>query len=67
MYVIKVIRKDRLARERGVLNSLLIEYQVQFKCRHPFICEMNYFFQSKARFYFIMPLLSGGHLGLVLK
>ena len=28
---------------------------------------MNYFFQTPERFYLISPLLSGGHLGLVLK
>lgn len=65
-YAVKVIRKDRLAANQAI-HVCLIEYQVQFKFNHPIICPMNYFFQTKARFYFIFPLLHGGNLEELLK
>ena len=29
---------------------------------HPFICGMDYFFQTQERLYFIMPYIKGGEL-----
>ena len=33
-----------------------------FEADHPFLCGMEYLFQSEARLYFVMPFINGGEL-----
>lgn len=38
-----------------------------FKTNHPFLCNMEYFFETSDRFYFIMPFISGGEMNRIFK
>ena len=61
-FATKVIRKDMLAEKQHVVESILIECQVLFEANHPFIVNMEYFFETDSHLYFVMPLVEGGSL-----
>jgi len=65
-YAIKVIRKDVLIEYNQVKNTQL-EKDILFSCDHPFLCGMEYLFQSQTRLYFVMPFIRGGELYKVFK
>lgn len=65
-YAIKVIRKDVLIEYNQVKNTQL-EKDILFSCDHPFLCGMEYLFQSSTRLYFVMPFIRGGELYKVFK
>ena len=65
-YAIKVIRKDVLIEYNQVKNTQL-EKDILFSCDHPFLCGMEYLFQSPTRLYFVMPFIRGGELYKVFK
>ena len=67
LFAIKNIRKDRLADKNELMKAAFIEYQVMFETKHPFLCNMEYFFQTNERFYFVMPLIKAGDLHRMLQ
>ena len=66
-FAIKSIRKDKLAKNRNTIKAIHIEQQVLFESNHPFLCSMDYCFQTQARFYYVMPFIAGGDLQRVRK
>ena len=66
-FAIKVMRKDRLAKNEKTVKSILIEYQVLFEANHANICSIHWFYQTSERLFFVMPFVSGGELASVLK
>lgn len=60
-YAIKAIRKDVLI-EYDQIASTALEKDILFEADHPFLCGMEYLFQSEARLYFVMPFINGGEL-----
>ena len=60
-YAIKAIRKDVLI-EYDQVTSVALEKDILFEADHPFLCGMDYLFQSESRLYFVMPFINGGEL-----
>lgn len=60
-YAIKAIRKDVLI-EYDQIQSVLLEKDILFSADHPFLCGMDFLFQSETRLYFVMPFVNGGEL-----
>ena len=60
-YAIKAIRKDILLIKNQV-ESTALERDILLEADHPFLCGMDYVFQSSTRLYFIMPFINGGEL-----
>ena len=60
-FAIKAIRKDVLI-EYDQIQSTALEKDILFEADHPFLCGMEYLFQSEARLYFVMPFINGGEL-----
>ena len=60
-YAIKAIRKDVLI-EYDQVTSVALEKDILFEADHPFLCGMDYLFQSETRLYFVMPFINGGEL-----
>ena len=44
-----------------------MERDILFEASHPFLCGMEYLFQSETRLYFVLPFLAGGELYKILK
>jgi len=65
-FAIKAIRKDVLLDFKQVQNTRL-EKDILFSCDHPFLCGMDYLFQSQTRLYFVMPFVRGGELYKIFK
>ena len=65
-YAIKVIRKDKLIQTKQVASTAL-EKDILFEADHPFLCGMEYLFQSEARLYFVLPFVGGGELYRIVK
>lgn len=65
-YAIKSIRKDKLV-DTHAIESTFLEYQILVNADHPFVCKMQYFFQTPERLYYVMPFIGGGELSMVLK
>lgn len=65
-YAIKAIRKDVLLDFKQVQNTRL-EKDILFSCDHPFLCGMEYLFQTSTRLYFVMPFVKGGELYKIFK
>ena len=66
-YAIKSIRKDKLAAKPEVISNVFLECNVLVKANHPFLANMQYFFASEERLYFVMPFIGGGEMGKILK
>lgn len=62
----KAIRKDLLV-DQNFIKATLLEKQIMSEIDHPFICGMDYFFQTEERLYFIMPYIRGGELFKLLR
>jgi serum/glucocorticoid-regulated kinase 2 len=60
-WAIKAIRKDVLI-EYDQVDSVALEKDILFEADHPFLCGMDYLFQSDTRLYFVMPFINGGEL-----
>ena len=60
-FAMKAIRKDKLLKTKTIENTRL-EMNVLMQINHPFLCSLNYVFQSPLRLYFVMPLIAGGSL-----
>ena len=54
-----LVRKDKLLKTKTIENTRL-EMNVLMQINHPFLCSLNYVFQSPLRLYFVMPLIAGG-------
>ena len=57
----KVIRKDHII-QNNCIESTLLEKKIMQTTKHPFLCQMKYFFQTEERLYFVMPYIGGGNL-----
>jgi len=57
----KCIRKDR-ALENNSINNLLLEKEILFSEKHPFLVSMDYVFQNDYRIFFVMDFIEGGEL-----
>ena len=44
------------------MTSVALEKDILFEADHPFLCGMDYLFQSESRLYFVMPFINGGEL-----
>ena len=60
-YAIKVIRKDKII-DTQMIEGAFLEMNIMFDANHPFLCGLDYFFQTEERLYFVMPYISGGEL-----
>ena len=65
-FAMKAIRKDKIL-ETKTLECTKLEMDVLTQINHPFLCTLNYVFQSQLRLYFVMPLLEGGCLRKLFK
>ena len=65
-YAIKAIRKDKIL-DNGMLKVTKMEKDILCSIVHPFLCGMDYFFQTALRLYFVMPFIEGGDLFDMLK
>ena len=61
MHAMKCIRKDR-ALENNSVNNLLLEKEILFSEKHPFLVSMDYVFQNEHRIFFVMDFIEGGEL-----
>ena len=60
-YAIKVIRKDKII-DTQMIEGTFLEMNIMFDANHPFLCGLDFFFQTEERLYFVMPYISGGEL-----
>ena len=58
-FAIKVIRKDKLIQQKSVTSTVL-EKDILLNADHPFLCGMEYLFQSETRLFFVLPFIEGG-------
>ena len=61
LYAIKAIRKDILI-ETDQIESTKLERDILLQVDHPFLCGMDFVFQTDLRLYFVMPFIRGGEL-----
>ena len=57
----KSLRKDVII-DYDQIESTLLEKKILLEADHPFLCGMEWMFQSEARLYFVMPFINGGEL-----
>lgn len=58
-YAIKAIRKDKVI-SNHMIEQVMFEKDILdllFKTDHPFLCSVDYFFQTQLRLYFVMPFI----------
>lgn len=61
LYAMKSIRKDKLI-EKGVVENIRLELEILLSVEHPFLCGIDYFFQTEVRLYFVLPYIEGGDM-----
>ena len=61
-FAIKVVRKDKLA-EHNLTNNASLELQIMNVADHPSLLNLNYFFQTEERLFYVMPFYKYGSLG----
>ena len=44
-----------------------LEKDILFEIDHPFLCGIDYMFQTEARLYFFLPFVSGGVLDKIVR
>ena len=49
------------------MAATALEKDILFEADHPFLCGMEYLFQSDARLYFVLPFVGGGELYKIVK
>ncbi|XP_020083191.1 CBL-interacting protein kinase 16-like [Ananas comosus] len=59
---IKVIGKDRVRREEGMMDQIRREISVMRLVRHPNVVELREVMATKSRIFFVMELVRGGDL-----
>ena len=60
-YAIKAIRKDTLL-SKNLVEQATVERDLLIGADHPFLCRVDFVFQTRQRLYFVMPFISGGEL-----
>ncbi|CAD6186933.1 unnamed protein product [Caenorhabditis auriculariae] len=61
LYAIKVLKKDVIIAREEVAHTLT-ENRVLQRCRHPFLTQLTYSFQTKYHLCFVMDFANGGEL-----
>lgn len=61
LFAMKSLKKDVLLDQDQVENTLL-EKKILQSLDHPFLCALEFCFQTEDRIYFVMPFLIGGEL-----
>ncbi|KAJ9163686.1 hypothetical protein P3X46_023326 [Hevea brasiliensis] len=61
IYAMKVMRKDTIIKKNHV-DYMKAERDILTKVVHPFIVQLRYSFQTKAKLYLILDFINGGHL-----
>ena len=61
LYAMKSLKKDVLLDQDQVENTLL-EKKILQSLDHPFLCSLEFCFQTEDRIYFVMPFMIGGEL-----
>jgi serum/glucocorticoid-regulated kinase 2 len=62
----KALKKNELINQDQI-ESTLLEKQILMDFQHPFLCSLNFCFQTFERVYFVMPFFRGGELFQQLK
>lgn len=57
----KVLKKKHI-RERNQIENTKTERRVLERIKHPFVVEMKYAFQDRAKLYFVLNYCHGGEL-----
>lgn len=65
-FAIKCMRKDKLI-DYEMVEKAEVEKDILFNVDHPFLCGMDYLFQTELRLFFVMPFIRGGELFKVLQ
>ena len=65
-YAVKSIRKDKIL-EHNMIEITQLERNILFAANHPFLCGMEYCYQTDLRIYFVMPFIEGGELYRIFK
>jgi hypothetical protein len=61
LYAMKCLKKHVLIEQEQIENTL-IEKRILESMEHPFLINLNFFFQTSERIYFVMPFMQGGEL-----
>jgi hypothetical protein len=61
LYAMKSLKKDILLDQDQIENTLL-EKKILESLDHPFLCCLEFCFQTEDRIYFVMPFFNGGEL-----
>jgi len=61
LFAMKSLQKDVLLEQDQIENTLL-EKKILESLEHPFLCALEFCFQTEDRIYFVMPFLIGGEL-----
>lgn len=61
LFAIKALKKDVLLDQDQIENTLL-EKKILESLDHPFLCALEFCFQTEDRIFFVMPFLNGGEL-----
>lgn len=64
-YAMKVVFKQNVL-DHGRVQDLFSERSVLRRSKHPFICKLEYTFQSEHKLFFVMEYLQGGDLDTLL-
>ena len=60
-YAMKVVSKQAVL-DHGRVKDLFSERSVLRRAKHPFVCKLDYAFQSEHKLFFVMEYLPGGDL-----
>ena len=66
LYAMKSLKKDVLL-DQGQVENTLLEKKILQSLDHPFLCSLEFCFQTEDRIYFVMPFMIGGELFQLLK
>ena len=66
-FAIKTMRKDKLAEKPDKIKTVFLERNLLSYIDHPFLANMQYYFVTEERLYFIMSFIGGGEMSMMLK
>lgn len=61
LFAMKTLKKDVLLDQDQIENTLL-EKKILESLDHPFLCPLEFCFQTEDKIFFVMPFLNGGEL-----